>query len=446
MGNRKRSFLFLIAMALVGLGLFLTRVPVRGQDFAPQVLVMQVTGPVAPAMQLYIDRGLTYAADSGFSLVIMQLNTPGGAIDTMNLIVERIRSSPVPVVVYVSPNGAMAASAGTLITLAGHASAMSPDTTIGAASPVGSSGQNIDTTEELKIKAVLKATARELARDRSPQAIQLAEQTIDNASAASATEAVKIGLVDFQATSVADLVAKLDGFQVKVLGAPMTLHTANANLVDLPKTLIEEGLQFFTDPNLVFLFLSAGIWAILIEVSSPGGWVAGFVGATLLLLALFGLGILPVNWTGLLFLVLAFILFILDIKAPTHGALTIAGTVSFVAGGLILFNTVRVPGIPEISYPLVIGTGIFIAGTFFGVLTLALRAQSAPLLTGHQTLVGKVGLIKTAADPKGQIQVAGELWSAHIQEGEAPLQIGDRAEVTGIEGVILWVKKAKPQD
>ncbi len=446
MGNSKRSFLFLIAMVLVGLGVFLPRVPVRGQDSAPQVLVMQVNGPVAPAMQLYIDRGLTYAADSGFSLVIMQLNTPGGAIDTMNLIVQRIRSSPVPVVVYVSPNGAMAASAGTLITLAGDASAMSPDTTIGAASPVGSSGQNIDTTEELKIKEVLKATARELARDRSPQAIQLAEQTIDNASAASATEAVKIGLVDFQATSVADLVTKLNGFQVKVLGAPVTLHTQGANLVDLPKTIIEEGLQFFTDPNLVFIFLSAGIWAILIEISSPGGWVAGFVGATLLLLSLFGLGILPVNWTGLLFLALAFILFILDIKAPTHGALTIAGTVSFVAGGLILFNTVRVPGIPEISFPLVVGTGIFIAGTFFGVLTLALRAQSAPLLTGHQTLVGKVGLIKTAVDPKGQIQVAGELWSAHMVEGEAPLQIGDRAEVTGIEGVILWVKKAKPEE
>jgi membrane-bound serine protease (ClpP class) len=347
-------------------------------------------------------------------------------------------------VVYVSPNGAMAASAGTLITLAGHAAAMAPDTTIGAASPVDSTGQNIDSTEALKIKEVMKATVRELARDRKPEAITLAEQTIDNARAVSATEAVSIGLVDFQATSVEDLAAKLDGFQVKVLGAPLTLHTQGANLVPLPRTLIEEGLQFFTDPNLVFIFLSAGIWAILIELSSPGGWVAGFVGATLLLLALFGLGILPVNWTGLLFMALAFILFILDIKAPTHGALTVAGTGSFIAGGLILFNTVRVPGIPEISVPLVIGTGVFIAATFFGAVTLALRAQSMPVLTGHQTLVGKVGLIKAAVDPKGQIQVAGELWTARLVEGEPNLQIGDRAEVTGIEGVILWVKKAKP--
>ena len=446
MGNHKRSFLLLITIALVGLGLFLPRVPVRGQDSAPQVLVMQVNGPVAPAMQLYIDRGLTYAADTNFSLVIMQLNTPGGALDTMNAIVERIRRSPVPVVVYVSPNGAMAASAGTLITLAGHASAMAPDTTIGAASPVGPSGENIDTTEALKLKEVLKATARELARERSPQAIQLAEQTIDNARAVSATEALSIGLVDFQASSVEELTAKLDGFQVTVLDAPVTLHTQGATLVDLPQTLIEEGLRLFTDPNLVFIFLSAGIWAILIELSSPGGWVAGFVGATLLLLALFGLGILPVNWTGLLFMALAFILFILDIKAPTHGALTIAGTGSFIAGALILFNTVRVPGIPEISLPLVIGTGVFIAATFFGAVTLALRAQSAPILTGHQTLVGKIGLIKAAVDPKGQIQVAGELWTARLVEGEPPLQIGERAEVTGIEGVIVWVKKAKPQE
>lgn len=446
MGISKRSYILLIALALAGLGLVLPGVPAHGQDSAPQALVMQVNGPVAPAMQLYIDRGLTYAADSGFSLVIMQLNTPGGTLDAMVSIIERIRRSPVPVVVYVSPNGSMAASAGTLITLAGHAAAMAPDTTIGAASPVGPSGENIDTTEALKLKEVMKANVRELARDRKPQAIQLAEQTIDNARAVSASEALKIGLVDFQANNVEDLVAKLDGFQVKVLDAPTTLHTRGASLVDFPRTLIEQGLQFFTDPNLVFIFLSAGIWAILIELSSPGGWVAGFVGATLLLLALFGLGILPVNWTGLLFMVLAFVLFILDIKAPTHGALTAAGAAAFAAGGLILFNTVRVPGIPEISMPLVIGTGVFIAATFFGALTLALRAQSAPILTGHQTLVGKVGLIKTAVNPKGQIQVAGELWTARLVEGEEPLQIGDRAEVTGIEGVILWVKKAKPQE
>ena len=446
MGICKRSFFLLIALVLAGLGLVLPGVPAHGQESAPQALVMQVNGPVAPAMQLYVDRGLTYAADSGFSLVIMQLNTPGGTLDAMVSIVERIRRSPVPVVVYVSPNGSMAASAGTLITLAGHAAAMAPDTTIGAASPVGPSGENIDTTEALKLKEVMKASVRELARDRKPQAIQLAEQTIDNARAVSASEAFKIGLVDFQANTVEDLVAKLDGFQVKVLDAPTTLHTRGANLVDFPRTLIEQGLQFFTDPNLVFIFLSAGIWAILIELSSPGGWVAGFVGATLLLLALFGLGILPVNWTGLLFMVLAFVLFILDIKAPTHGALTAAGAASFAAGGLILFNTVRVPGIPEISMPLVIGTGVFIAATFFGALTLALRAQSAPVLTGHQTLVGKVGLIKAAVNPKGQIQVAGELWTARLVEGEEPLQIGDRAEVTGIEGVILWVKKAKPQE
>ena len=259
MGIFKRSTLITIVVVLVGLGFFLAWAPVRGQDSAPRVLVMRVDGPVAPAMQLYVDRGVNYAADNHFSLVIMQLNTPGGALDTLDLIIERIRSSPVPVVVYVSPNGAMAASAGTLITLAGNASAMAPDTTIGAASPVGPSGENINTMEELKLKEVMKATARELARDRSPQAIQLAEQTIDNARAVSATEAINIGLVDFQATSVEDLVAQLDGFQVKVLGQPVTLHTQGADLVELPRTLIEEALQFFTDPNLVFIFLSAGI-------------------------------------------------------------------------------------------------------------------------------------------------------------------------------------------
>lgn len=446
MGKHKPSLLIALAVLLLIVGAFFSAQPARAADDAPQVVVMSVDGPVAPAMQLYIERGLNTAADSGAALVVMRLNTPGGAIDTMNVIVQRIRASTVPVVVYVSPNGAWAASAGTMITLAGHAAAMAPDTTIGAASPVGAQGENIETTEALKVKEVLKATIRELARQRSPQAIQAAEQTIDNARALSAGEALKIGLVDFQANSVGELVTKLDGFTVQIGGEARTLRTQGAHLVDLPPSLIEEGLRIFTDPNLVFIFLSAGVWALLIELSSPGGWVAGFIGATLLLLAMFGLGILPVNWTGLLFMVLAFILFILDIKAPTHGALTIAGAISFVAGGLILFNSVRVPGVPAISFPLVVGTGFFIAATFLGVLTLALRAQSAPVLTGHQTLIGKVGLIKAAVNPKGQIQVAGELWTARMAPGEGALQLGERAEVVSIEGVQLVVKKATPPE
>ena len=323
---------------------------------------------------------------------------------------------------------------------------MAPETTIGAASPVGSQGQNIPTTEETKVKEVLKATVRELARNRSPQAIQLGQDMIDNARAVTSSEAIEVGLVDLQANTVQDLVAKLNGREVTVAGQKKLLQLTSAQFEGIPQSLIEEVLGFMTDPNLVFLFLSAGIWAIIIEISSPGGWVAGFTGAVLLLLATFGLGILPVNWFGLLFLALAFLLFILDIKAPTHGALTLAGTVSFIAGALILFNSVRVPGIPTISIPLVIGTGLFIASTFFAALTIALRAQVAPVITNQMLLIGQVGTVRQTVDPRGQVQVAGELWTARLAEGVPPLQIGERVEVVSVDGIQIKVKRAHSTD
>ena len=433
------SFIMLCAAGLVllpGLG-------ARAQDSAPLVGVLSVHAPVAPAMQLYIERGIQTAQSRGMALLVLELNTPGGSVDTMNQIVTSIRESQVPVAVYISPRGAWAASAGTLITLAGHVSAMAPETTIGAASPVGSQGEDIGTTMEAKVKEVLKASVRELAKDRKPGAIKLAEDMIDNAKAVTSGEAISAGLVDLQANSLEELVTRLDGRKVSVLGQPRSLVLAGARLEPIAQTIVEEALQFFTDPNLVFLFLSAGIWAIILEVSSPGGWVAGTTGAVLLLLATFGMGILPVNWFGLLFLGLAFILFILDIKAPTHGALTAAGLAAFIAGSLVLFNSVRVPGIPSLSVPLVVGTGLFIAASFFAALTLALRAQSAPVITGQTTLVGQVGTVRMAVNPKGQVQVAGELWSARLAEGSAPLQLGERAEVTAVEGVQLLVKRAQ---
>ena len=441
--NSFRSLLVCFIMLCAAGLVLLPGLGARAQDSAPLVGVLSVHAPVAPAMQLYIERGIQTAQSRGMALLVLELNTPGGSVDTMNQIVTSIRESQVPVAVYISPRGAWAASAGTLITLAGHVSAMAPETTIGAASPVGSQGEDIGTTMEAKVKEVLKASVRELAKDRKPGAIKLAEDMIDNAKAVTSGEAISAGLVDLQANSLEELVTRLDGRKVSVLGQPRSLALAGARLEPIAQTIVEEALQFFTDPNLVFLFLSAGIWAIILEVSSPGGWVAGTTGAVLLLLATFGMGILPVNWFGLLFLGLAFILFILDIKAPTHGALTAAGLAAFIAGSLVLFNSVRVPGIPSLSVPLVVGTGLFIAASFFAALTLALRAQSAPVITGQTTLVGQVGTVRMAVNPKGQVQVAGELWSARLAEGSAPLQLGERAEVTAVEGVQLLVKRAQ---
>ena len=327
-----RRFIFICLL----LTLLLPALAVSAQnDAAPKAVLLQIEGPLTPVMADYIQRGLDIAVQDKAAVVIIQLNTPGGNIDLMNRMIEIIRASQVPVAVYVSPNGAMAGSAGTLITLAGHLSAMAPETAIGAASPVDISGQNInDTTMEAKVKSILKATARSLTEKRGATAIALAEDTIENARAASASEALKAGLIDFIATNVDDLLRQMDGKSVTLNGASQVIHTQGAQLVTVTSTFIERVLNLLTNPNLVLVLLNVGVLAILIELSSPGGWVAGFVGVICLALSVYGLGYLPVNWFGIIFMVLAFVLFVVDIKAPTHGALTIAGVGSFVVGAL----------------------------------------------------------------------------------------------------------------
>jgi membrane-bound serine protease (ClpP class) len=430
---------FVVMLILAGFGL--AAFGVRAQTTQPPIIVLTADMPVEPAMQLYLERGLQYAVDTHAALVVVQLNTPGGDIGVMTNIVSAFRSSSIPVAVFVTPAGAMAASAGTIITLGANLAAMAPNTIIGAASPVGSQGQNIDTTEETKIKEALKANVRTLAENRPPEAIKLAEDAIDNASAYTVDEALKAGLIDIKANDLTDLLAQLNGRSVKMQNQTQTLVTSGLPVENVDLSLIEVALQLFTDPNLVFIFLSMGTLAVLIELSNPGGWIPGFAGAVLLLLAFFGLGILPVNWFGLLFLALAFILFIVDIKAATHGLLTAAGAVSFIAGGLILFNSVRVPGIPVISVPLVVGTGIFIAAGFFAIVTIALRAQHRPIMMGRPVLVGKVGVVRSDLNPQGEVQVSGEAWTARPVEGEEPIMVGTRVEVVAMEGLKLRVKR-----
>jgi membrane-bound serine protease (ClpP class) len=442
--NRLARLFLLLGLLFVNLAG--ATLPAAAQS-TPQVVLLTADGALTPVMVNYVDRGLTAAETSGAEAVVIELNTPGGSITLMEDMTARIRSSTVPVIVFVSPAGSMAGSAGTLITLSGHVAAMAPDTTIGAASPVGSQGENIDTTEETKVKEMMKASARNLTADRPLAAQKLAESMIEEAKAVTVDEALAIGLVDIKARSLDGLLEQLDGRVVKMADGDITLHTLDARVVDISPNLLEEALGFLTDPNIVFLLLSVGVQAVLIELSSPGGWVAGFIGVVCLLLAVFGLGILPVNWFGILFLVVAFVLFILDIKAPTHGALTTVGVITFIIGALVLFSAIRLPGSPEtvggpsISTPLVIGTGIVLGLSFFAIVSIALRAQRAPVKTGREALPGRIGLVRSELTPRGQVQVAGELWTARLADGEEPLLPGAEIVVVEVDGLEVVVKK-----
>lgn len=429
-----------IPLTILFLALFLA-VPIQAAAAGPVALVLTIDGAITQATQEYLTRGIQTAEQEHAQLVILQLNTPGGDILSMSAMAEAMRASTVPVVVYVTPRGAMAASAGTVITLAAHASAMAPETIIGAASPVGSQGQDLGQTELAKQTNAMVAKVDAFAERRGPQAVALAEATVKSAKAVSSTQALQTHLVDFSATDLNDLLRQLDGFTVQMANGPLTLHTAGMLTQSLPMSLIEQLLQLLIDPNIVFLLLAIGLQALLIELTHPGAWVPGFFGVVCLALGAYGLGFLPVNLFGLIFMVTAFVLFILDIKTPTHGALTIAGVASFIIGALVLFNSPSTPRFEQVSIPLVIFVGLFIGLIFFVILGFALRAQSRPVITGSAQLVGQTGYAVSQIDPTGQAQVAGELWSADLVESSGEVQRGDRVEVVSVEGLRLKVRK-----
>ncbi|MGC8855695.1 MAG: NfeD family protein [Anaerolineae bacterium] len=429
--------LFFLTLSL--LAVFWGRIYAQSEQ--PLVLVLQADGPITPPMLEYLQRGLRLAEQQQAEAIIIQLNTPGGDLGTTTDIIQAFRNSRIPVIMYVAPNGSMAGSAGAILTMAAHAAAMAPETAIGAASPISSTGEDLTKTLETKAKEIMKATIRPLVQPRGPKAVKLAEAMIDEARAVSAEEAKDAGLIDFIASDVPDLLQKLDGFTVNTAAGSHTLHTANAQTQPIGFSLIEQLLLMLTDPNISFLLLAIGVQAILIEISSPGGWVAGFIGVVCLALATYGMGVLPVNWFGLVFLILAFVLFVLDIKAPTHGALTAAGVASFIVGALVLFNSPGTPQFQRVSPALVIGVGIFLGLIFGMILIFALRAQHMPIRMGMETLIGKTGYAQSDFGLTGQVRVESELWTAEPAEGSAAIRKGDRIEVVQIEGVRLKVRK-----
>lgn len=441
--NRSIAGIFLVLSLFVFFIAPLFTVQAQSELDMPLAMVLTADGAVGPAMAGYLARGIRLAEQRQAELLIFQLNTPGGGVDTMTDMVELIRASEVPVAVFVAPRGAIAGSAGTVITLAGHVAAMAPETAIGAASPVGAQGEDIGETMEAKVKEILKAQVRSLAEDRGDEAVALAEATIENAAAVSASEALQVGLIDFVANDVHDLLSQLDGYTVKMAdGEAHSLSTADAEVSRMELSLIEQLLVVLTNPNIVFILLTIGVQAILIELSSPGGWFAGFIGVVCISLATYGLGVLPVNWFGIIFLGTAFVLFVLDIKAPTHGALTAAGVASLIVGALVLFNSPATPQFQRVSVPLVIVSSVITGGMFAAAVAFAIRAQRAPIRTGQESLDGRRGVVidEIPAFGTGTVRVGGELWSAESTQGIA-IPTGSRVEVLQVEGNRLKVQE-----
>jgi membrane-bound serine protease (ClpP class) len=419
---------------LLFLALTLSAVGVGAQtDGAVKLAVFK--GPVTPVLASYLDRAIDDAEASGASALVLQLDTPGGSVDITKGITQRMTSSTVPIIVYVAPRGAHAGSAGTFITLAGHLAAMAPGSSIGAASPVGSEGTDLPETLKKKATNILVADIKNLAARRGDKAVDWAQKAVSEAVAATADEALALGVVDAVAKDVPDLLRQLDGRTVTVAGEQVVLDLADRPVEPVPLGPFENFLNVITSPALAAILLTLGLNAILFEISSPGGYAAGIIGVICLLLAVYALGTLEANWTGLGFIVVAFVLFVLDIKAPTHGALTVGGILSFVLGAFLLFNTgeLQVPWVTIIG--LALGTGAFFA---FAV-AKSVAAQRRRPVTGFEGLVGQTAVVRQALEPEGMVLVEGELWRAESESG--PLAVGDKVVVAGRDGYRLRVRR-----
>lgn len=399
------------------------------------VKLARFEGPVTPILAAYIERAIADAEAGGAAALVLELDTPGGSVDITKTITQRMTSSPIPIIVYVAPRGAHAGSAGTFITLAGHFAAMAPGSSIGAASPVGSEGGDLPETLKAKETNILVADIKNLAARRGEEAVAWAEKAVSEAAAATADEALALGVIDAVAEDVPDLLRQLDGRTVTVDGQEITLRLSDAPVEEMPLSPLEGFLNQITNPTLAAILLTIGLNAILFELSNPGGYVAGLIGVVCLLLAFYALGTLNANWAGLGFVGLAFVLFVLDIKAPTHGALTAGGIASFVFGAYLLFNT------PELTVPwmTIIGLALATAAFFAFAIGKALAAQRRRPTTGMEGMQGQAGEVRQALTPEGMVLVEGELWTAVSESG--PVAEGERVVVVGREGFRLRVKK-----
>jgi membrane-bound serine protease (ClpP class) len=409
---------------------------------APLVDVVQVDGIIGPATARYTLRGLAQAVRDGAQALLVEIDTPGGLMKSMDDVTKAMLNSPVPVVVYVYPQGARAASAGVFITYAADVAAMAPATHLGAAHPVafgggGGGGGNIDKTMMAKLTNDAVAQIRGIAARRGRNAAW-AERAVRESESITAEQAVRLHVVDLIAASPAELLAKLDGRTVRTAAGARRLATRNARIVEIPMDLTEQFLSLLSDPNVGFVLMTIAIYGIIFELSNPGSVFPGVIGGLALVLAFVSFAVVTVNVAGLLLIGFALILFIADIKVPSHGVLTAGGIASFVIGSLMLTGE-RAPFL-RISVTLILTVAALTAAFFLFAVGAGIRAQRRRVQTGRDAMIGALGVARSELAPEGTVFVQGELWKAETAGGVIPA--GQPVRVTGINGLRLKVSAA----
>jgi membrane-bound serine protease (ClpP class) len=396
------------------------------------IYVVEVSGTINPGLAEQVIRSLEKASAEGAACVVMQLDTPGGLALSMRSIIMAMLASDTPVVVYVSPSGARAASAGVMITLAADIAAMAPGTNIGAAHPVNLGQKEMDKTMAEKVVNDMVAYAKSIAEKRGRNT-QWAEQAVRESVSATEKEALELNVIDLIAENLDDLIEKIDGRELKGKGV---LHTKGLKRVIIAESLRDKILKTLSDPNIAYLLMMIGMAGLYFELSHPGAIFPGVIGAISLILAFFAFQTLPVNYAGILLIILALILFILEMKIASYGLLSLGGIISLFLGSLMLFQG-SAPGV-TLSWSVLIPTVIMVSAFFVAVAGLVFRSQVSKPKTGDRGLIGEIGVVKERLGPEGKVFVHGELWNAESTE---PIEVGSKVRVTGLDHLVLKVDK-----
>ncbi|HYR40838.1 MAG TPA: nodulation protein NfeD [Methylomirabilota bacterium] len=404
---------------------------------APPVAIIDLDGAITPITDRLLTTAVERAQADGAQALVVQLNTPGGLERSMRTMAQTILKAGIPIIVYVAPTGARAASAGVFITMAAHVAAMAPATNIGAAHPVTAGGGDMGKEMSKKVANDAAAFARSLAAERGRN-VEWAEKAVRSSVSVTEREAVKLKVVDLVADNLQDLLAKVDGRVVKTARGVVTLQTRDAPVKRIEIRFRDRFLALITDPNIAYILMMVGMLGIFFELQNPGVVLPGVIGGISLILAFFAFQSLPINWAGVLLILFGIALLIAEIKIASHGVLTIGGVISMVLGSFMLYDAPEVGF--RVSWAVIIPTVGATAGLFVWAVSAGVRAMRRPQVTGAQGMVGRLAVARGELGPEGQVNVDGEIWRAVAEGGAIPA--GEKVRVTAVDGLTLRVSRA----
>ncbi|HAX49940.1 MAG TPA: nodulation protein NfeD [Ignavibacteria bacterium] len=406
----------------------------------PVIYVIKIDGSINPSSADFIRKSIEEAKNKKAECLVIQLNTPGGLLKSTRYIVSDILTAPIPVIVYVSPGGAQSASAGVFITLASHIAVMAPGTNIGASHPVSGDGSKMDSTMNEKVTNDAAAFIRSISEKRKRN-VKWSEDAVRNSVSITETEALRDSVIDLVAADMNELLAKVDGREVETSTGKKILNTKNFTVVNYEENWFQKFLGIISDPNIAYILMMIGMSGIMLELYNPGAILPGVVGAICILLGLYGLHTLPINYAGAGLILLAIILFIAEIKVTSYGMLTVAGVIALFIGSMMLIDTGNSPleAAVDISMGVIITTVVIVAGLFSLLAWLVVRTYRRKAMTGESGMIGEIGeVFVDIVNGKGTVKVLGEIWKA---EAEGNIARGDKVKVVEVKDLTIVVQK-----